>query len=195
MSRGYAAGVRPLALLLAVLCGLTLSACGNTLQDRAISQNLLEGMVLAPFPVYWLGGSFQGSAITEVSHDPGGAFSIQYGDCLQGGQGTCVSPVRVVTSPDNSFVPGGSTPSRTARVRGVTATLMQADRTVAIPTAGVVVSIYAHDARTAAAAAATIAPINTPGASGAQLPAPLPDTGFGDTPLPSQVPSPLQPVR
>jgi hypothetical protein len=171
-----------------------LCACGDTLQDRSIPHNLLETMVLAPFPVYWLGGSFRGMPVTEATHDPSGSFSVQYGDCLQGGQGTCVPPLRVITSPDNSFLPGGTAASRPTRVRGVAATLAGEGRTVVIPTAGVVVDIYATDARTARAAAATIAPINAIGAAGAPLPAALPDTGFGQTPLPSQVPTPLRPL-
>jgi hypothetical protein len=183
--------VRLIAPSLAALCALTLCACANTLQDQRISHNVLDGLVLAPFPVYWLGGSFRGLDVTEATHDPSGAFSVQYGDCLQGGQGACVPPVRVVTSPDNSFLPGGSAPSRATRVRGVAATLAQAGRTVVIPTAGVVVDIYAENPRTAAAAAATIVPINAIATLGAPLPAALPDTGFASTPLPSQVPAPL----
>ena len=59
----------------------------------------------------------------------------------------------------------------------------------------VVVDIYAVDARTAAAAAHTIVPINVPGAPEAPLPAALPDTGFNDMPLPTQVPLPHAPAR
>ena len=69
--------------------------------------------------------------------------------------------------------------------------LAQGGRTIEIATAGVVVGMYADRARLAAAAAQTIVPINQAGAPGEPLPARLPDTGFGSTPLPSQVPSPL----
>jgi hypothetical protein len=187
--------VRAVALTLAALCAVgALGGCGDTLQDRPIPHSLLETMVLAPFPVYWLGGSFQGLPISEATHDPGGAFAIQYGDCLQGGQGTCVAPVRVVTSPDNSFLPGGSGARAPARIRGVPVQLAQHGATVLIPTAGVVVDVYAHDARTGAAAAAAIVPINRPGVPGAPLAAALPDTGFAGTPLPSQLPAPLRPL-
>jgi hypothetical protein len=180
------------ATTLAALCALALSGCTDTLQNRPIPHNILEGLVAAPFPVYWLGGSFDGMAVSEATHDPSGTYSVQYGNCLAGGQGTCVPPLRVVTSPDNSFVPGGSTPSRTVRIRGIDAVLAQAGRTIAIATAGVVVDIYATNARTATAAARTLAPINAVGAPEAPLPAALPNTGFGETPLPSQVPAPLR---
>ena len=141
-------GLAALAGLLAA-CALALGACGDTLQDRPIAHNMLESLIVAPYPVYWLGRSFQGLQITDASHDPGGAFCVQYGDCVVGGQSTCVTPVSVVTSPDNSFVPGGSTSRSTAVLRGVQAVLAEHGRTVAIATGGVVVNVYADSARLA----------------------------------------------
>jgi hypothetical protein len=179
-------------LLAALVASVAIAACGDTLQDQPIAHNTLEGLLVAPYPVYWLGGSFQGMQITESTHDPGGAFSIDYGDCVQGGESTCVPPLRVVTSPDNSCVAGGSSPQRLAPVRGVQAVFAQRGHTIEIATAGIVVGIYADNPKLAAAAAQTLAPINEVGAPGERLPARLPDTGFGATPLPSQTPSPLR---
>lgn len=193
--RSYPAGVRGALPILLVACSLALGACGDTLQDQPISHNTLEDLVINSFPVYWLGGTFHGLQITEASHDPSGGFSVQYGDCVEGGQGTCVPPVRVVTSADNGFLPGGFAPGRPARIRGVPALLVQGGRTVVIPTASVVVDIYATDAALAHAASLAVVPINEPGTPGGPLPARLPDTGFGSTPLSSQEPSPLHPVR
>lgn len=183
-----------LALVLSLLT-VAFTACGDTLQDQPIPHNTLETLLVAPYPVYWLGRSFDGLAITEASRDPGGAFTIQYGNCRVGGQGTCVPPLRIVTSPDNSFLPGGSAPHRMTSLRGVTALIARAGQTVEIPTAGVVVGIYALSASLAATAAATTVPINDLGAPGAPLPARRPDTGFAATPLPDQVPSPLRALR
>jgi hypothetical protein len=180
---------------LAALCALTLGACGDTVQDQPIAHQALESMLLAPYPVYWLGGSFGGMAITEAVRDPSGAFSVQYGSCVEGGQVTCVPRLRVVTSPDNSFLPAGRGPRRTARIRGLTAIIAQEGKTIEIPPAGVVVDIYAKDARLAGAAAQTIVPINDAGAPQERLPARLPDTGFAETPLPAQRPSPLSRLR
>jgi hypothetical protein len=185
----------PSAFALLVACALALSACGDTRQDRPIPHNTLETLLVAPYPVYWLGRSFHGLAITEATHDPGGAFTVQYGDCVTGGQSTCVPPLRVVTSPDNSFVAGGEGVQRSVAVRGVSAVLAQSGRTVEIATAGVVVSIYANTPSLAAAAAQTTVPINEAGAPGDRLQERRPDTGFGSTPLPSQVPSPLRALR
>jgi len=186
---------RSLALLGCVTAGLAFAGCGNTLQDQPIPHNTLETLLVAPYPVYWLGRSFGGLQITEAGHDPGGAFNVQYGDCVVGGQSTCVPPLRVVTSPDNSFVPGAATAQRTELVRGVQAVVAQRGATIEIPTAGVVVDVYAETPALARAAAATIAPINEVGAPGEALPPRLPDTGFASTPLPSQVPSPLSALR
>jgi hypothetical protein len=182
----------PIALALG-LCALTLGACGDTLQDQPISHNTLESLVMAPYPVYWLGGSFQSMALTEASRDPGGAFAVQYGNCAHGGQNTCISRLRVVTSPDNSFIPLGSQPHRALRIRGVAGVAAQAEETIELPTAGVVVGIYADSAALARAAAETAVPINFAGAPGEVLPAALPDTGFAEQPLPGQTPTPLRP--
>jgi hypothetical protein len=194
-ARRYPAGVRRLAALtLAGLCALALSACGDTLQVKPISHHILEGLVQAPYAVYWLGGTFHGLGVSEASKDTSGAYSVQYGSCIEGGQGNCVAPLRVVTSPDNSFLPGGSTPSRHTTIRGQDAVVAENGRAIVIATGVVVLDIYARNAQLARAAAQTAVPINEPGAPEAALPARLPDTGFGNTPLPSQVPNPLHPV-
>ncbi len=196
-SLGALAARRPRALpsLAALASALALGACGDTLQDQPIPHNTLETLLVAPYPVYWLGRAFDGKRITEASHDPGGAFTVQYGDCVVGGQSTCISALRVVTSPDNSFLPGGTTAQRATTLRGAPAVVAQRGQTILIATAGVVVGIYADDAKLAARAAQTIVPINEPAVPGGQLPARLPDTGFGSTPLPSQMPSPLRALR
>jgi hypothetical protein len=182
------------ALCVATVCALALSACADTLQNRPIPHNILEGLIGAPVPVYWLGGSFEGMPISEATFDPSGSYSVQYGNCLEGGQGTCVTPVRIVTSPDNSFLPGGAAPSTSTRIRGVPAVIAQAGRTIVLATADVVVDIYATSAHAAAAAARTAVPINVPGEPEAPLPPALANTGFNERPLRSQVPPPLHPL-
>ena len=184
----------PIALALG-LCTIALGACGNTLQDQPISHTTLESLLLAPYPVYWLGGSFQGMKITEASKDPSGAFAVQYGDCVAGGQSTCVPRLRVVTSPDNSFIAVGSQPHRAVRLRGVTGVAAQGDATIELPTAGVVLAIYATNPDLARSAAETAVSINEAGAPATPLPSPLPDTGFAEQPLPGQTPNPLHALR
>jgi hypothetical protein len=184
-----------LTLCAPALAAVALGACGNTLQDQPIPHNELETLVAQPFPVYWLGDRFHGFQITEASLDPGGAATVQYGDCLEGGQSTCVTPVRVVTSPDNSFIPGGQAPHHTTLVRGVPAIVAEGGKAILFATGRVVVSIYAVRASLAAAASEAVVPINAPGSPGAALPARLPDSGFRRKPLPLQLLSPPVPLR
>ncbi|HEX3509624.1 MAG TPA: hypothetical protein VHT27_00855 [Solirubrobacteraceae bacterium] len=182
----------------AALCALAvlwLSACGNAAPQQAVSHNSLEGMLVNAFPVYWLGGSFHRLSISEAFHDTSGAYSLQYGGCLEGGQGTCVAPLRVVTSADNSFQPGGEAASHGALIRGVPARVAEDGRTIVLATDGVVVDIYAEDRSLARAAAMMVVPINQSAAPGAPLPAPQGDTGYSSTPLLTQEPTPLHPVR
>ncbi len=146
-------------------------------------------MVKSHFPVYWLGLDFQGMQITSVSIDPGEAVTIRYGDCVLGGQYTCVTPVTVVSSPDNSFVPGATPVTRTASLRGTVASLAQGGATLAIPTGPVVVSVYARNPVLARQSADTMTPFNEVGLPQAPLPVALPDTGFDRVPLPGQVPA------
>jgi hypothetical protein len=187
--------VRPAALSLALLCSLALGACGDPVAGSPISHSTLESLIVNPFPVYWVGGAFHGLSITEANHDPSGSYSLQYGNCLEGGQGTCVPPLRVITSADNSFLPGGALSDRRTLIRGVPALVTQAGTTISIPTGSVVVSIYATNRGLAHAAALAVVPINQPAAPFAPMQAPLPDTGYGSTPLPSQEPTPLRPLR
>jgi len=183
-----ASPLRAAAAAAAVLAALALTACGDTLQDKPVPHNELEKMVVSPFAVYWVGASFQAMQLTDAGPDPSGAFTVQYGNCVQGGQGTCTPPLRIVTNPDNSFLPGGETPTAATTLRGVPAKLTEAGRAVAIPTGPVVVDIYASDATLAKAAARAMVAINRPSNPGEPLPAPQPDTGFGSKPLPSQQP-------
>ncbi len=192
---------------MAVLCALVLGSCGNTLQDQPIGAAPLESVIVkSRFPVYWLGLKFQGMQITSVTIDPSEAVTIRYGDCVLGGQYTCVTPITIVSSPDNSFVAGrtsathalqlkGAThalqlkgATHALQLRGVSASVAQGGATLAIPTGGVVVNVYASDSLLARAAATTMAPINEVGLPRAPLPAALPDTGFDRVPLPGQVP-------
>jgi hypothetical protein len=186
---------RALPLALALLVAGLLAGCGNTLQVQPIPHNELEGMIVAPFRVYWLGGSFKGLGVQQVSHDPGGAFSVQYGNCLTGGQGTCLPPLLVVTSPENTFVPGGSARTRGVQIRGLPALEAQSGRVVMIPTGNVMLDIYAANPSLALAAARNVVAINAPGGPGASLPAARHTEAFSNHPFGSQAPSPLRPLQ
>ncbi|HEY5287768.1 MAG TPA: hypothetical protein VIJ50_11745 [Solirubrobacteraceae bacterium] len=181
---------RAVAIVLGSACVLALGSCGNTLQDQPIGPQPLESvLVKSRFPVYWLGLSFHGMQITGVAIDPSEAVTIRYGDCVLGGQYTCVTPVSIVTSPDNSFVPGGAAARQTVSLRGVSTRSSQGGSTLAVATGNVVVSVFGEHPKLAKEAAETMAPLNTTGLPLAPLPAALPDSGFTRAPLAIQVPA------
>lgn len=192
-ARAIAAGrtlarVGGLAAFVAV-CAMTLGACGDTLQNEPIGSASFESvMVNSRFPVYWAGVSFRGLEASNVREDPGGAVTVDYGNCLVGGQYTCVTPLQIVTSPDNSFVPGAGPGSSTVALRGLQAFASQGGQTLQVATGPVVVSVYAHTAALARAAMQAMAPLNQPGASEAPLAPASADTGIDRLPLRSQVP-------
>jgi hypothetical protein len=178
------------ALALLVLGTLGLSACANTLQDRPTPPSALESLVIQEdFPVYWLGGTFKGLPITNVERDPSGAYEIKYGNCLVGGETVCVTPLQIVTSPDNSFVPGGGAAQNTVLIRGVHGHAALGGKALALATGSVVVDLYANKPELARAAAEAMVAINALGLPGAPLASPLPNTGYGERPLPSQQPA------
>ncbi len=184
------------AAALLTLCGAALGACANTLQNEAVAPSFLEPLAMqSEYPVYWLGGTFRKLPLISVGRDVSGAYTIKYGDCRQGGENVCVTPLEIVTSPDNSFRPGGSTARRTISVRGVASTSAQGGRTIEVSTAGVVVDIYADSVALARAAAQAMVSINAVELPGAPLPRPLPTTTFAQKPLLSQQPpaAPLVP--
>jgi hypothetical protein len=177
-------------LVLALACALGVGACGNTLQDQRVAPGILEPLVAQEqFPVYWLGGTFRGLGITRVARDASGAYEIQYGNCTVGGESACATPLEVVTSPDNSFLPGGETPRRRVTIRGVRGVAAAGGQTLAVATGGVVVDVYADSPTLAQGAAAEMVAIGAPGTPGAPLPRPLPDTGYAARPLLSQQPT------
>lgn len=173
-----------------LVAAILLGGCGDTLQTQPIGPAPFESVLeQARFPVYWAGLRFQGMEATGVLADPSEAVTVRYGDCKVGGQYTCVSPLSIVTSPDNSFVPGGAARARTLRIRGVSAEALQGERTLVLATGGVVVSVYAESPALARAAAREMVPFNEPATPGATLPRALPDTRYARLPMPSQVPA------
>ncbi len=182
--------VRALIAAFALLCSLGLSACAGTIQDRPTPPSALEPLVIQEaFPVYWLGGAFDRLQITHVGRDPSGAYEIQYGNCLVGGESVCVTPLEIVTSPDNSFLPGGEALQSTVLLRGVRGRSALGGRSLALPTGGVVVDLYANSPGLARSAAEAMVSINAPGLPGKPLSPPLPNTGYGERPLPAQQPA------
>jgi hypothetical protein len=182
------ANPRSLVVLWLPLCACAVAACGSTLEEQPVNASTLESLIaVREYPVYWLGNSFGGLNVSEALRDSSGAYTVEYGNCIKGGQFSCVAPLSVVTSPENDFVAAGSAGVRVARLRGVSSFTSEAGRAVEVPTGAVVVSIRADSARLARAAAQAIVPINGVGVPSAPLPKVLPTSSFATEPLPTQL--------
>jgi hypothetical protein len=169
-------------------CTLPLAACGSTLSNQPVSSNPLEDLIaLRSYPVYWLGSRYRGMPLTEVTHEVSGGVGMQYGDCVKGGQYACLTPLNVVTSPENSFRPHGARAMRSLPLRSVRAYAANGGRTLEIPTGSVVVSIYAERPAIARAAARAMVPLNETGQPGQPLRAPEPGNTYATHPLSSQM--------
>jgi hypothetical protein len=185
----------PQIAILGACCALGIASCGNTLQSQPLTSEALEPLVIAQhYPVYWVGARFHGMRISSASSDPSGAYTVQYGGCTTGGPETCVPPLQLISSPDNSFLPGAAGAAQT-RVRGVRALVADDGAVVEIATGPVVVDVRAATARLALAAAVEMVPINELGQPGAPLPAAQPNSGFASKPMESQSPPLLQEFR
>lgn len=170
---------RALPILVLLALSPLLAACGNTIQSQPMSDTYLEQLVaFERFPVYWVGPSFHGLQLTSVTEDPGGAYTLQYGDCTVVSASNCLTPLEIVSSPDNSFLPSAEVEAKPTRVRGVDALQRQGGRVLEMLTGPIAIDLRARSAYLARAAAQQMAPINELGQPAAALPAALPSTGY-----------------
>ncbi len=182
-------GRMTVAVMSALALASALGGCADTLQDQPIGPAPLESVIVGSrFPVYWLGRRFAGMRITGVLTDPSGAVTLRYGNCLVGGQFTCVTPITLITSPDNSFLPGAGEAGERTPIRGAEALSTETGRSLALRTGSVVVTVRAQTASLARRAALAMTPVNKVGLPFEPLPPAVPDTGFDRLPLPSQLP-------
>lgn len=145
-------------------------------------------MTVEAIPIYWLGLRFDGMALTNVSEDPGGAFTLQYGNCLSGGPATCRTALELITSPQSTFLPSAGEGTKPIVMRGVRGLAAQHGAVIELRTGPVVVDVRATGAKVARAAAAAIVPVNAPGSEGQELAPARPGTSFTDEALPIQQP-------
>lgn len=177
----------------ALLAGAALLAgCGDTLQDKPVSNAELQGLLEAPRPVYWLGSSFRGMQLMALSADPGGAYTLQYGNCFVGGQEACLTPLEVITSPESTFLAGnGLRGAKRTTIRDAKSLVAQNGQVVEVATGPVVVEVRSRKRSIGLAAAHAMVPINAPGEPGQTLPAAAPNSEYLENPLASQEPHPV----
>lgn len=186
--------LRPVRATLAALALLALStviaACGNTIQAQPISDNTLQQLVsFEKFPVYWLGASFHALQLASFGTDPGGAYTIQYGNCTVESASNCVSPLELISSPDNAFLPSAGIETTPTQVRGVSALAAQGGEVIELRTGPIVIDVRANSARLARAAAQEMVPVNEVGQPRGRLPSALRNTGYNRRVMEQQRPS------
>jgi hypothetical protein len=169
-----------------------LAGCGAT-RYKTLNAGALEPLVAVErYPVFWLGGRFAGMPLTMVTSDPSGAYQVQYGACASGGPETCISPLELISEPDNSFLPGAGATTATSSIRGVRAYFAQGGKVIEIPTGPVVVDIRATSSGLALQAAHRMVPINYLGSPEDPLPSAQPNSGFASRPTEAQQPQAVQ---
>lgn len=165
----------------ALSASVLLAACADTLQRPPLRDRDLTSAEAVNYSVYWVGRGFEGMPLSFAAPFTGGSVVITYGNCIIGGQSTCVRPLTIVTSHDNSFVPGSRfTPVR-RQIRGRTAVVAMGGTTIEIATGDVVVDIYASSAALARAAAESLEPLNRPGSPSDPLAPPGPPSGYAQS--------------
>jgi hypothetical protein len=92
--------LRPAAIASVLVLSVTLSACGGANGGGATGVDPSDAQASAKFRLYYLGGSFHGLPLTDVTPGPGHhTWSFIYGDCDPGGgffdEGGCAAPLEV----------------------------------------------------------------------------------------------------
>ncbi|MHB8532023.1 MAG: hypothetical protein ACYDC2_04815 [Solirubrobacteraceae bacterium] len=189
------ATARP-AITLAVLliAAAVLGACGSAHPPPIAPRELAEAQAFPYYPVYWVGGSFQGHALTAADGLRGylekSGDSVYYGDCVESkgifGGGSCSLPLQVTTVIYHQHPNGPLGPQRNILLRGVPATVYDAGHSIELYTGRVAIDVFADSFAHALAGAERLLPINTVGSAEDSLPPPVYCPGLAGT-LPPQL--------
>ncbi|MGA2320902.1 MAG: hypothetical protein ABSG95_09180 [Solirubrobacteraceae bacterium] len=179
--RGARWTARAGAALLA-LCAATAAGGCSTGHPRPISPGeLAEAETFPYFRVYWTGPSFDAQPLAAVDGRNGYLSSVgdsvYYGDCVQSkgvfGGGSCLLPLQVTTVIYRLHSNSTFGPQRNIVVRGVPATVYDEGRSIEIYSDRVAIDIFSNSFSRAFQAAMELRPLNAPGSSSGNLPAPV----------------------
>ena len=168
---------------MAALLALALLAAGcGTEHPRAIaSDELAEAQTFPYYPVYWVGPDFQGHPIAAAdglrNYIEKIGDSVYYGDCVQSkgifGGGSCLLPLQVTTVIYHLHANSALGAQHNIIVRGVPATVYDEGRSIELYTGRQAIDIFSDTYAHAIGAATQLRPLNAPGSSTADLPAPV----------------------
>lgn len=170
------------ALILAALgAALAIGGCGTSHPPPISASELAEARLFPYYRVYWVGPSFEGHPLAAADglryYVSNVGDSVYYGDCVQSkgifGGGTCLLPLQVTTVVYvlHSNAPLG--PQRNILVRGVPAVVYDEGRSIEIYTGRLAIDVFSDTFAHALLASERLRPLNAPGSSSGDLPAPV----------------------
>jgi hypothetical protein len=168
--------------LCAVAAVLLAAGCGGSGHPRPIaSDELAEAQTFPYFPVYWVGPTFLGHPLAAAdglrNYIEKIGDSVYYGDCVQSkgifGGGSCLLPLQVTTVIYHLHSNSALGSQHNIIIRGVPATVYDEGRSIEIYTGRQAIDIFSNDYSNAISAATRLLPLNAPGSSIANLPAPV----------------------
>jgi hypothetical protein len=165
----------------AVCAAIAAGGCGTSHPPPIAASELAEAQTFPYFRVYWVGPSFDGHPLAAADGLKGYidtvGDSVYYGDCVQGkgifGGGSCQLPLQVTTVIYALHSNAALGAQSNMLVRGVPATVYDEGRAIELYTGRVAIDIFSDTFAHALQASNELRPLNAPGSSSANLPAPV----------------------
>jgi hypothetical protein len=177
LRRAARAGAAIVAACLAALAG----GCGTGHPRAIAASDLAEAQTFPYFRAYWVGPAFEGHPLAAADGQKGyissvGA-SVYYGDCVKGkgifGGGSCILPLQVTSVIYRLHSNATLGPQRNIVVRGVPATVYDEGRSIEVYSGRVAIDVFSDTFAHARTAAMELLPLNAPGSTAGDLPAPV----------------------
>jgi hypothetical protein len=178
LRRAARAGVALAALWTAIVA----SGCATTRHPPPIDgRELAEAQTFPYYKVYWVGPTFGGQPLAAADGLNGYintvGDSVYYGDCVHGkgifGGGSCLLPLQVTTVIYRLHLNTALGPQSNIVVRGVPATVYDEGRSIEIYSGRVAIDVFSDTFAHARTAAMGLLPLNAPGSTVGDLPAPV----------------------
>src|SRR5438128_5975837 len=163
-----------LVALLLALGALGFADCATTGRPRPIDAgSLAEAQTFPYYKVYWVGPSFQGSALAAADglrgYNAAVGDSVYYGDCVHHkgifGGGSCILPLQLTTVIYRLHSNATLGPQRNVVIRGVPATVYDEGRSIEIYTGRVAIDVFSDTFTHVLAARERVQPLHAPAAS------------------------------